>query len=166
MLLTVHGLTGAALGSLVGDVPGKELIAFTVGWASHYVLDAIPHWERVYRPFQRFNWESTDPLKDWPRHVFYQIGVDILIVLAIFGYLVLLFPNNLAPLFGALGALVPDLLGNVPILRERLRKASLFRIEYNFHTMIHVSKENQARFRSFGLVTQAVVVAAAIWVLS
>ena len=40
MLLTNHVLSGALTGALVR----RPLTAFTVGVASHFVLDAVPHW--------------------------------------------------------------------------------------------------------------------------
>jgi hypothetical protein len=40
VLVTTHVLSGAVLGALAPDVP----TALTRGFASHFVLDAIPHW--------------------------------------------------------------------------------------------------------------------------
>lgn len=41
MLIAVHVLTGAAIGSIVDSNLQTAILAF----ASHYVLDAIPHWD-------------------------------------------------------------------------------------------------------------------------
>lgn len=41
MFETTHALAGAALGSLAGGPAG----AFLAGFASHALLDAIPHWD-------------------------------------------------------------------------------------------------------------------------
>jgi hypothetical protein len=40
MILTTHALFGAAVASLV---PNHPVIGFTLGFASHFALDAIPH---------------------------------------------------------------------------------------------------------------------------
>ena len=40
MLVTTHVLSGAVIGALAPDLP----TALTRGFASHFVLDAIPHW--------------------------------------------------------------------------------------------------------------------------
>ena len=40
MLVTTHVLSGAVIGALAPDLPA----ALTRGFASHFVLDAIPHW--------------------------------------------------------------------------------------------------------------------------
>lgn len=46
MLVTNHVLSGAALGAVVR----KPWIAFPLGFASHLVLDAMPHWGRFEDP--------------------------------------------------------------------------------------------------------------------
>lgn len=165
MLLVVHGLVGATLGSLVGDVPGKEVIAFGIGWASHYVLDSIPHWERFYRPFQKFEWEATDPFKKWPRHVFIQAVLDALLFCLIIIWLSVSGAGNLAMIFGALGAIIPDLLDNVPFWRHRLRKYKLFKYGYEFHKNIHVTYSNQDKYRLLGFASQFIIVLGALWIL-
>jgi hypothetical protein len=40
MILTTHAVVGAALATFL---PSHPVIAFAVGFASHFVLDAIPH---------------------------------------------------------------------------------------------------------------------------
>lgn len=46
MLVTNHVLSGAVLGAAVR----KPWIAFPLGFASHLVLDALPHWGRFEDP--------------------------------------------------------------------------------------------------------------------
>ncbi|MBI3442487.1 MAG: hypothetical protein HY007_01870 [Candidatus Sungbacteria bacterium] len=41
MTLTTHAVIGAAAASMV---PGHPTLAFGLAFASHFVLDAIPHW--------------------------------------------------------------------------------------------------------------------------
>ena len=51
MTTTPHVLTGTALASLLPTSSAyMKLVGFGFGFASHYVLDAIPHWERLYGP--------------------------------------------------------------------------------------------------------------------
>ena len=40
MLSTTHAATGALIGAACRTTPG----ALLVGWCSHFVLDALPHW--------------------------------------------------------------------------------------------------------------------------
>ena len=42
MTLTTHALVGAAAASLF---PQEPALAFAAGFASHFVIDAIPHWD-------------------------------------------------------------------------------------------------------------------------
>ncbi|PIQ67149.1 MAG: hypothetical protein CO184_00695 [Candidatus Zambryskibacteria bacterium CG_4_9_14_3_um_filter_40_16] len=42
MVFTTHAVVGGALAKIIGADP---IGAFAVGLASHYILDAIPHWE-------------------------------------------------------------------------------------------------------------------------
>jgi len=46
MLVTNHVLSGAVLGAAVR----KPWLAFPLGFASHLVLDAVPHWGRFEDP--------------------------------------------------------------------------------------------------------------------
>jgi len=91
VLLTNHVLSGALIGALARR-PG---LAFTVGVASHFVLDAVPHWG---------DWGST--------RRFLQVAVpDGLISLATMGAVTALCPAERRPavVAGMAGAVLPDL---------------------------------------------------------
>ncbi len=91
MLLTNHVLSGA----LIGALARRPLPAFAVGVASHFALDAIPHWGM---------WASR-------RH-FLRVAVpDGLISLAAVGAFAAVAPadRRLAVLAGMAGAALPDL---------------------------------------------------------
>ncbi len=90
MLLTNHVLSGAVIGALARR-PGP---AFAAGVASHFVLDAIPHWGE---------WGS--------RRRFLRVAVpDGLTSLAVMGVLTAAAPGDrrLAVLAGMAGAALPD----------------------------------------------------------
>ncbi len=42
MTLATHAITGAAIAQLF---PTHPILAFSAGFASHFILDAIPHWD-------------------------------------------------------------------------------------------------------------------------
>ena len=42
MILSTHAVVGAALASFV---PSHPLAALVIGFASHFALDGIPHWD-------------------------------------------------------------------------------------------------------------------------
>ena len=91
MLLTNHVLSGA----LIGALSRRPLPAFAAGVASHFVLDAMPHWGQ---------WRS--------RRRFLAVAVpDGLISLAAMGTFAAVSPpdRRLAVLAGMTGAALPDL---------------------------------------------------------
>jgi hypothetical protein len=106
VILTTHAVVGAALATFL---PSHPVAAFAVGFASHFVLDAIPHVDYPIRS------RSVDPKIGAPM-VFdgallqdaVTIGSD-----GLFGMVVslLLFSsatNFWAVLMGAVGAILPD----------------------------------------------------------
>jgi hypothetical protein len=91
VLLTNHVLSGA----LIGALARRPLPAFAVGVASHFVLDAVPHWGE---------WGS--------RRRFLRVAVrDGLVSLAAMSALTVVSPpdRRLAVLAGMTGAALPDL---------------------------------------------------------
>ena len=90
MLLTNHVLSGA----LIGALARRPAPAFAAGVASHFVLDAIPHWG---------DWGS--------RRRFMRVAVpDGLLSLAVMGALTAASPpgRRAAVLAGMTGAALPD----------------------------------------------------------
>jgi hypothetical protein len=91
VLLTNHVLSGALIGALVR----RPVPAFAVAVASHFALDAVPHWGK---------WGS--------KRRFLQVAVpDGLISLAAMGALAALSPPERRPavVAGMAGAALPDL---------------------------------------------------------
>jgi hypothetical protein len=90
MLLTNHVLSGA----LIGALARRPAPAFAVGVASHFVLDAIPHWG---------DWNS--------QRQFMRVAVpDGVVSLAVMGALTAAAPpgRRAAVLAGMAGAALPD----------------------------------------------------------
>jgi hypothetical protein len=116
MTLTTHAIVGAAVAS---TLPNHPVLGFAVGFASHFLLDAMPHWDYKLRSATE---NPNNPLakeitlnKDFIFDLF-KMGCD-----AIFGALVGLFlfgiPNfNLNSIlssmivWGIIGGLTPDAL--------------------------------------------------------
>jgi hypothetical protein len=90
VLLTNHVLSGA----LIGALARRPLTAFAVGAASHFVLDAVPHWGE---------WDSQ-------RQFLRVAVVDGLVSLAAMGAFAAASPadRRLAVLAGMTGAALPD----------------------------------------------------------
>ena len=110
MTLVTHAVVGAAAASFVPDSP---VIAFTLAFASHFVMDAIPHW---HYPVATIEHNKENPLnndmridKQFPFDVA-KIGFDALLGVAL-AYL--FFQPSEGPLqpfvlIGALGGILPD----------------------------------------------------------
>jgi hypothetical protein len=106
MILTTHAFVGAALATFL---PSHPAAAFAVGFASHFVLDAIPH---VDYPIKS---RSVDP-KIGAAMAFDRALLQDVITIGsdgLFGMLVslLLFSSSTnfwAVLMGAVGATLPD----------------------------------------------------------
>jgi hypothetical protein len=91
VLLTNHVLSGA----LIGALARRPLPAFAASLASHFVLDAVPHWG---------DWESR-------RHFLRAAVPDGLVSLAVMGAFMALSPadRRLAVVAGMTGAALPDI---------------------------------------------------------
>jgi hypothetical protein len=108
MILSTHALVGAAIANLFPSHPG---VAFVVGFASHFALDAIPHADYPIRS------ASLDP-KIGARLRFDRallqdavtIGADGMLGLVLAFLLFASAENQWAILLGAFGAMLPDAL--------------------------------------------------------
>lgn len=161
MILAAHAIAGAAL----GRCSQNPAVSFTLGFASHFVLDAIPHWQyklnsRIYdedptREDMAFN-------KDFVRDISL-IGLDCFIG---FSLSVFLFQgwtglNNLSLpiLFGSLGGVFPDAL---QFLFWKFKEEPLLAIQ-KFHQWAH-AKKNFAYDSRAGFFLQIAVVASIVLV--
>ncbi len=168
MTTTPHILTGAALASLLpaGSVPVR-LLAFALGFASHYALDAIPHWERLYGA--HYNDELPGSYSNWPKYVTAQGLADAVIGCVVL-FAVLVFavpaPDKLCVFLGALGGVFPDLMDSVPWWAETTKKLPVWRYFTRFHDWSHIDYDLQRRLPSWlGLASQVAVIIAALLVL-
>jgi hypothetical protein len=135
MILSTHAVVGAALASLM---PSHPVAAFVAGFASHFVIDAIPHWDYPLRsislaPGARNNVRMTAPrIRDLA-----VIGFDgvagLVLAIAIFGTQA----NWVAVLAGIVGGILPDPLKFLYTLYPCEPLATLDR----FHSWIHSDRK-------------------------
>ncbi len=92
MPITPHMLVGVAIGTQSPSL----LIAFCLGLVSHYLLDALPHWDYLHKV------EITRP-----EHL-KKIGLDFILGAMIVSALTWPFHQKLFILAGVAGALLPD----------------------------------------------------------
>ncbi|PJE76169.1 hypothetical protein COV04_01405 [Candidatus Uhrbacteria bacterium CG10_big_fil_rev_8_21_14_0_10_48_11] len=123
MFLTVH----ASVGAVFGDALGDSRIAFGAGFASHFLVDAIPHGdERIGRQFVTGNHKMLLALL-----LFIDVTVAFLLLTLFWMYGFI--QNPVAAYSGALGAVLPDILsGLTAVSKERLWPAFT-----RFHNAAH-----------------------------
>jgi len=168
MTITPHILAGAALASFLptGSVPIR-LIGFALGFTSHYVLDAIPHWERLYGI--HYNDELVGAYSNWPRYVTFQALADTFIgCAAFFTILIFIVPDqSRATVFwGGAGAALPDLMDSVPWWSEYTKRLPVWRYLTRLHDWVHSDYDLQRKLPLFlGIASQAAVIIAALLIL-
>jgi len=105
MTLTTHAIVGA---TLAAAAPNYPILGFVVGFGSHYVLDAIPHWDYPISGIEeKKNNRSIKYYLD-----FLKIGLDGTMGL-IFSFIILgvfFHSSPLAIFMGAIGGMTPDAL--------------------------------------------------------
>ena len=162
MTLTAHAITGAAVASLT---PNKPLLGFAVGFVSHFVLDAIPHWGYFLGSMKM---DKNNPANDEMiiNHKFWQdllkISFDgvvgFLISYLIFG---LYFKYSFfIVLCGVVGAILPDALQFISIKWRREPFTGLRRFHLWLQSGINLDDKP-----ILGVLSQAIVVCLIIWLV-
>jgi len=134
MILSTHAIVGAAIASFL---PSHPTTAFVLGFASHFVLDAIPHWDYPIRS------AAVDPKIGAPMTFDRALLRDAVVigsdgVLGILGTLLLFASSDglWSILLGAFGTMLPDHLHTIHahFPHEPLRTLQ------RFHRWIHTDK--------------------------
>lgn len=135
MILATHAIVGAAIASLIPDHPG---LAFASGMASHFAIDAIPHWDYPLRALSikpntgaalRLNWSLFQDLG--------LVMLDASVGLATGLWLYATPMAETSVVLGALGAMLPDPLQ----LAHRLCPREPLRTLQRFHVWIHTKRK-------------------------
>jgi hypothetical protein len=154
MILFTHAIAGAAVAEAVRDPVGVFIFAF----ASHFILDALPHWDYHLRSVKA---NLTHGLQDIAlgrdfAFDFFKISVDAILgtLLALYMYGYLLTPGDYGIIFlGVFGGLLPDLLQFVYCKIHREPLISLQR----FHEQVHTKHRWVGRY-IVGATSQALIV--------
>lgn len=151
MILVTHGAVGGALAVLAA---GNPAVAFAAGFASHFILDAFPHWDYPL---------ATDFSSDQPRTVrgllrdVSVVSADGIAGLALPALILAPQAGLVVVLAGALGAIVPDFLQFVWFM---FRPRILARLQY-FHEWVHTDIRLTGK-PLIGVMSQALVIACAL----
>ena len=135
MILSTHAVIGAAFATLM---PSHPVAAFAGGFASHFVIDSIPHWDYSLKSISTGLGARNDLSVNSARvHDLALIGADalagLIIAIGIFGT----EASLVAVLAGAMGAILPDPLQFVYSVYPGEPLATLQR----FHIWIHSKRK-------------------------
>ena len=151
MYVTLH----AAVGSLaaIALFPSNWPAAFLLAWASHFVLDAIPHGDDA----------SPELLADWKQLVRKTAicgAVDLIILISLVIWWVFFHGFYWVFLAACFGAALPDLMWGFGAV---IGKPKLFGFLGRLHNMVHNPLKTKLPFW-FGLTYQ-ILVAGILWSL-
>jgi hypothetical protein len=135
VILSTHAIVGAAVASLMPDHPA---LAFACGVASHFAIDAIPHWDYPLRAISIKPNTGAALKLNW--FLFRDLGLIMLDACVGLGVALWLYATptaEVAVLLGALGAMLPDPLQ----LAHRLWPREPLRTLQRFHVWMHTKRK-------------------------
>ncbi len=156
MTLTTHAITGATFATLVPNYP---ILGFILGFSSHFILDAIPHWDYSIVSMKR---DEKNPLnndilinQDFYRDLI-KIGIDgVLGLLLSFVLLGIFYQRSLFIVFlGAVAGMLPDALQFVYFKWKHEPLISL----QKFHTLYIHSKIRLSKKPILGISLQILLI--------
>ncbi len=144
MLLSIH----AAAGALIGQQTNNPILAFILGFASHFALDAVPHGDQDWIE----DYKGDD--KSRAKRIIFLVGLDAVILLGLlvsqFFYRSLTPTLNIAS--GILGGILPDFLVGCHELSDKLFK-NFYQLHFKMHDLLNIKQPSTVQ----GIVFQAVV---------
>lgn len=152
MLLTPHSILGASIGELVNSWP----IVLVLGILSHYILDALPH----------FDWGTWHENEDdfVPNTRDYILAcLDIILTIVSIVYIFIKLKYNYLILLGAGSAILPDLIDNVPFWKYQVRKTKFGKFTHQIHCAIHYRLKY--KYWYIGILTQLIIIGGSLLVL-
>jgi hypothetical protein len=154
MILSTHAVVGAALASLI---PSHPIAAFAAGFASHFVIDSLPHWDYPLKSISLGPNARNDGRVTVARiRDLTVIGFDafagLILAIGIFGS----EANPVAILAGAIGGMLPDPLQFAYTMYPYEPLATLQR----FHKWMHTDRKLGWLF---GVGSQVAFASTVIW---
>ena len=169
MIFTTHAITGATIGVLSGN----PILGFIFGFISHFVLDALPHFDQgsfyvdkdkgpawLGAKYEDNKKKFVANKRDWII-LFIDFGVAGIIGL----YLLFALPTNLWLLliFGGLGGILPDVFDGSPFWRYKFRELKFGKIFHKVHSFFHWPLS--MKYFYFGFFIQVVIVAVGLFLM-
>jgi len=127
--------THIAVGAAVGYVTKNPALGFLAGYASHHLIDALPHTDGGSLEV------SPDKFLQ-NKSIIIIVSIDFIALLIIAYICYMLHGLNAPMVWGAVGAAIPDLIDNMPFWSVRLRQIFPFNYYHRFHEFLHYTIKN------------------------
>ena len=169
MLFTTHALTGAAIGVATGD----PLLGFVAAVSSHFLLDAMPHFDQgsfyLERKFKGPAWLGVEHIEKAKKFKVKRDWIMLLADMAVACGLSLGFlagkPSFSWALYiiGATGGLLPDIFDVSPFWKEKFRSTILGRSFHRFHMFFHWPLSS--KYWYLGITTQIIIALVDVFII-
>jgi len=165
MTITPHLLTGAALATTTSS----PIVAFLLGFISHFILDAIPHvdpgtFHNIKLPGvkKEIHLETVhQEFKPWPTWIYIFAASEFIFIWLL---VIILFagkPNFGIIMMGGLGGIFVDIIDN-PIVRFHLKWPVFRQIDY-LHHKLHYDLPAEKWY--WGIPIQIIIIGVSLWFL-
>lgn len=144
MFITVHVATGAAIASLVPN----PLVAVPLAFASHFVLDAIPHWHDILK--------SEEPT----RRTVKIAGTDLLVAIALTAYLIFAAGNMIL----SYGIVAGTIMDTDVVLYPLCENRGWRKLWPSFISKLHGGIQNETK-SLWGVAPQVTILIVALFVV-
>lgn len=165
MTLATHAIVGAAVANLV---PTHPIVGFIAGFASHFIIDAIPHWHYPMATIQHDH--ENEMNSDMVINRYFALDLMVVALDAALGIFLSLFffgPFNFsagvlisATFLGAIGGILPDAL---QFGYWKWRHQPLIALQ-RFHIWIH-AKTNLDDKHVLGIAQQLLLIVLAVLIV-
>ncbi len=169
MILTTHAIAGAAVAQFF---PNRPVAGFLAGFVSHFLLDAIPHWDYKLLSLKEYQSGAENRKNSIPiltkafGYDMIRVGLDFclgaILALIIFTKADAATAAIWPTLAGALGATIPDPLTLLGWIIKKDGKNLLYR----FHAGVHCQSVILDDRPFLGLLYQAVLASVLVFVVN
>lgn len=148
MIILTHSLAGTALASQTDNIPLAMIVAF----ASHFLLDAIPHFDQgtIIDPYGR----KKTP---WPKWLFATLILDIIVTI-IFLSKLRHRPDFILLLFAVAASILPDVIEETPV---KIRNLPILKQISQFHHKVHYWLPTKKWY--LGLTCEVIITGGLVW---
>lgn len=168
MVFTTHAITGAGIGILSGN----PILAFIFGIISHFILDALPHFDQggFYMKEDKgpawlgANYDAGSKQKLHCARDIIMLAIDVIIAGILGIYLLIQLPSMwLFIILGGFGGIFIDLMDANPFVKDFFRKTGIGKILHSLHHFFHWPLS--VKYWHIGILTQIAVIWLMFWIV-